>query len=289
MELLSSNGLIAAQDLYYLLAGDQKIRVLDATYSLPSSGLTPFQAFLTQRIAEAQFFDIDVVADQSAALPHTVPSEDYFAACASALGISNDHHVVIYDQSGLYMAASRAWWLFRLFGHKKVYVLEGGLESWIARGFPVVQGAVDAPEPERFQASLNPALIVTRNDLMDNLQTHNMRVLDARPVGRFEGTVPEPRPGMRAGHIPGSYNLPFVETLQKHSSHFREDDALEAIFSSTGLTNAEKVAISCGSGVTACTVALALFKARGQEAAIYDGSWSEWGDEQSGTPIEVSA
>lgn len=289
MQPLSTNGLIAAQDLYYLLAGDQKIRVLDATYSLPASGLTPFQAFLTQRIAEAQFFDIDVVADQSASLPHTVPSEDYFAACASALGISNNHHVVIYDQSGLYMASSRAWWLFRLFGHRNVYVLEGGLESWIARGFPVAQGAVDAPEPEHFQARLNTNLLVTRNDLMDNLQTHEMRVLDARPAGRFEGTAPEPRPGMRAGHIPGSYNLPFAETLEPHAAYFKDDDALEGIFGATGLAASENVAVTCGSGVTACTVALALFKARGQEAAIYDGSWAEWGDEQSGTPIEVSA
>lgn len=289
MQPLTPNGLIHAEDLYYMLGLRNDIKVLDATYALQRHDITPFQAFLTQRIEGAQFFDIDVVADQNAPLPHTVPSESYFAACASALGISNTDHVVIYDQSGMYMASSRAWWLFRLFGHEHVYVLEGGLGAWISRGFRVVQGDVEEPKPTRFDARLRPDLIVTRNDLMENLERPNMRVLDARPTARFDGTAPEPRPSMRAGHIPGSYNLPFPEILKPGSVHFKNDDELEEIFSGLNISQNEKLAVSCGSGVTACTVALALFKARGQSAAIYDGSWAEWGDERSGTPIEVSA
>lgn len=287
--LLSSNGLIHAEDVYYLLGGNEKIRLLDATYSVSAGGLSPFQAFLGRHIEGAQFFDIDVVADQEAPLPHTVPSPEYFAACASALGISNDEHVVIYDQSGAYMASSRAWWLFRLFGHDRVYVMEGGLQSWVARGFPVAEGAPEVPEPTQFQASLRQELIVTRNDLMNNLETGEIRVLDARPAARFNGDAPEPRQGMRTGHIPRSYNLPFTDVLDGRGGMFHHNAVLEKCFSTLGIDQDTSVAVSCGSGVTACTVALALFKARGQNAAIYDGSWSEWGDELAGTPIELSA
>lgn len=289
MEKLSDTGLIHAEDLYYMLGSNPGIKILDATYSLPGSQQSPFQAFLGRHIEGAQFFDIDVVADQDAPLPHTVPSPEYFAACASALGIGNNDHVVIYDQSGAYMASARAWWLFRLFGHERVYVLEGGLHSWVARGFRTAEGAPDAPEPAQFQAAMRRELLVTRNDLMDNLETDEFRVLDARPPARFSGETPEPWPGKRSGHIPKSYNLPFAAVLEDRSRHFKDDAALENIFSSLALTGEEKVAVSCGSGVTACTVALALFKARGQDAAIYDGSWSEWGDELAGTPVEVSA
>ncbi len=289
MQPLSTNGIIYAEDLYYMLGQRDDIKLLDATYSLPRHDITPFQAFLTQRIEGAQFFDIDVVADQNAPLPHTVPTPEYFAACACALGISNTDHVVIYDQSGMYMASSRAWWMFRLFGHQNVYVLEGGLGAWISGGFPVTQGEVEEPIPAKFTPYFQPDLIVTRNDLMENLARPHMRVLDARPPMRFDGTAPEPRPSMRAGHIPGSYNLPFASVLERGSVHLKNDDDLEHIFSDLKLSRDEKLAVSCGSGVTACTVALALFKTRGQSAAIYDGSWAEWGDETSGTPIEVSA
>ncbi len=292
MTSISDNGLIHAEDLYFILgAGKESVKILDATYALPGpmAHMPPFQAFLERHIEGAQFFDIDVVADQEASLPHTVPSADYFAACASALGIANTDHVVIYDQSGLYMASSRAWWLFRLFGHENVYVLEGGLQAWITKGFPVTDASPETPHTTNFQARIRNDLIVTRNDLMDNLITGRMRVLDARPEGRFEGTMAEPRPGMRAGHIPKSYNLPFSRVMDTASRHLHDEAVLAGIFESQGINADENIAVTCGSGVTACTVALALFKLRGQDAAIYDGSWTEWGDETAGTPIEVSA
>lgn len=289
MDKLSDNGLLHAEDFYYLLSTEKNIRILDATYALPGSGKNPFQAYLSRHIEGAQFFDIDVVADQESALPHMLPSPDYFAACASALGISNDDHVVIYDQSGCYMASARVWWMFRTFGHERVYVMEGGLYSWVARGFRTVEGAPEAPEPTHYTARFRPELVVSRNDLMDNLETKKTLVLDARSAERFAGEAPEPRAGLRAGHIPGSYNLPFSDVLDGRSSHFKDGEALEQTFSSLDIAPDANVAVSCGSGVTACTVALALFKARGQEAAVYDGSWSEWGDELAGTPVEVSA
>ncbi len=289
MDKLSDNGLLHAEDFYYLLGTEKKIRILDATYALPGSGKNPFQAYLSRHIENAQFFDIDVVADQETTLPHMLPSPDYFAACASALGIANDDHVVIYDQSGCYMASARAWWMFRTFGHDRVYVLEGGLYSWIARGFRTMEGAPEAPEPTQFIARYRPELVVTRNDLMDNLETGQRLVLDARSAERFAGDAPEPRAGLRSGHIPGAYNLPFADVLDGRSAHFKDDAQLEQIFSALDASPDADVTVSCGSGVTACTLALALFKARGQEAAVYDGSWSEWGDELAGTPVEVSA
>lgn len=288
-QTLSDNGMLHAEDLYYLLGSNSDIKLLDATYSLPGGQSSPFQAFLSRHIEGAQFFDIDVVADQEASLPHTVPSAEYFAACVSALGISNTDHVVIYDQSGAYMASSRVWWMFRLFGHKNVYVLEGGLGEWISRGFRVIEGAPEIPEATQFHASLRTDLIVTRNDLMNNLETGDIRVLDARPPARFNGDTPEPWQGKRSGHIPRSHNLPFGDLLDGRSHHLKPDDELEKAFAGLNISGEDKVAVSCGSGVTACTVALALFKSRGQDAAIYDGSWSEWGDETAGTPIEISA
>lgn len=288
-DLLTEKGVIPAEDVYYLLGGKEKdrIKLLDATFG-GVRGLSAYQAFLGARIENAQFFDIDVVADQEAPLPHTLPTPEYFAQCVSSMGISNDDHVVIYDQSGAYMASSRVWWMFRAFGHNRVYVLEGGLSAWKARGFPLTTGPADPPPPGDFEADFRPGLIVSRDDVAANLETGEFLVIDARPAARFVGIAPEPRPAMRAGHIPGSINLPFAEALEP-SSLFKSDNALEHLFAGHDLSPSAKLAVSCGSGVVACTVALALFKARGQEAAIYDGSWSEWGHIDAGTPVEVSA
>ncbi len=276
--------MIQAQDLYYLLGGNEKIKLLDATY-----GGHAYQSFLSQHIEGTQFFDIDAVADQNAPLPHTLPSADYMESCISALGISNDDHVVVYDQSGMYMASSRAWWMFRTFGHEKVYVLEGGLQHWIKEGFKIVSGPVEPPQTTDFKAVLNTNFIVTREDVLKNLSAPVFTVVDARPAERFHGQMQEPRDGMRAGHIPSSINLPFAALLDGYDRFLKPEKDIEEILSEKNLGSNDKIAVSCGSGVTACTVALALFKARGQNAAIYDGSWSEWGEESVGMPIELSA
>ncbi|PZQ43201.1 MAG: 3-mercaptopyruvate sulfurtransferase, partial [Micavibrio aeruginosavorus] len=199
---LSDNGMISAQDLYYMLGGKEKIKILDATYSLPTAGVSPLDAFLTRHIANAQFFDIDAVADQDAPLPHTMPSAEYFESCVESLGISSDDHVVVYDQSGAYMASSRAWWMFRVFGHENVYVLEGGMHAWTSGGFKTQSGPADAPALGNFKAALRSDLIVSKNDLLINIDNGGMQVLDARAPARFEGRSPEPWAGKRSGHIP---------------------------------------------------------------------------------------
>lgn len=286
---LSDNGMLPAQDLYYLLGGKEKIKLLDATYSLPQAGLSPFDAFLSNHIEGAQFFDIDAIADQTASLPHTVPTPEYFAACVSALGISNDDHVVVYDQSGAYMASARAWWMFRLFGHEQVYVLEGGLDAWRYGGFRTVSGPAPAPPPGMFTARLRPELLATKEQLVRNFGNAAARIVDARPPARFAGRAPEPWDGKRAGHIPGSVNLPHGDVLESATRNMKPAGAIERLFADAGLTPDERMIMTCGSGVTACTLALALYKATGRDSAVYDGSWSEWGDENAGTPVEVSA
>lgn len=286
---LSDNAMIAAEDLYYLLGGSEKIKILDATFALPHAGLSPFDAFLGKHIEGAQFFDIDVVADREAPLPHTLPDAAFFAECMAAMGISNDDHVVVYDQSGSYMASSRVWWMFRAFGHESVYVLEGGLAAWTYGGFPLVSGPPAAPALTSFKATLQPGLVVTKTDLLDNIDTGHLLVVDARPEARFCGHAPEPWQGKRAGHIPRSLNLPFGQLIEPSTRYLKDKMALEQIFEQHDIGPEAKLAATCGSGVTACTIALALFKARQQDCAIYDGSWSEWGDESAGTPVEVSA
>lgn len=288
-EKLSDNGVIAAEDLFYMIGGKEKIKIIDATYSLPNAGVSPFDAYLTRHIQGAQFFDIDVVADQEAPLPHTMPSAEYFASCVSAMGISNDDHVAIYDQSSAYMASSRAWWMFRAFGHENVYVLEGGLKAWIDGGFRIVSGPEDAPTPGIFTATLRQDLIVSKSDLLGNIETNNITVLDARPPARFAGTTPEPWAGKRAGHIPKSLNLFHGDVIDSGSRLLKSEAELERVFAALDLDTDSMLAASCGSGVTACTLALALYKARQQDCAIYDGSWSEWGDDSAGTPVEISA
>ncbi|MFA5592022.1 MAG: sulfurtransferase [Micavibrio sp.] len=291
MSLLSANGVVQAQDLYYLLgSGKQTIRLLDAGYGSPAPGLSPYQAFLSAHIEGAQFFDVNAIADQDSPLPHMLPDPAYFESSVESLGISSGDHVVVYDQSGYYMASSRAWWMFRYFGHERVYVLEGGLGAWKAQGFKLEQGPPVLPAPARFKASVNAGLLVTRGDVLSNVDKQSFAMLDARPAERFHGHAPEPRPDMRAGHIPGSRNLPFTALLASpRGGALRPEGELEEIFSALNLSPDEKIAASCGSGITACTIALALFKARGQDCAIYDASWAEWGHAENGLPVEVSA
>ncbi len=252
------------------------VRIIDATYGQPPSGLG---------IDKAVHFDIDLVADTSARQAHTIPSPAVFADAVGKLGIGNDDLVVVYDQTGMAFAAARVWWMFRLFGHDNVCVLDGGLPAWCAAGLPLAPKTA-APQPVFFTATFRPALFKQQADMLANITSPAFAVLDARDPRRFSGAVGEPRPGMAAGHIPGSRNAFFGSLIDPETGRLHNAATLHHHFDSENLPREGAIACTCGSGVTACVVALALYELGNRDAAIYGGSWSEWAT-TPGIPVET--
>ena len=253
---------------------DPDLRILDASWYLPDAGRDPRAEFDVAHIKGARFFDIDEVADLRSALPHTVPPVEKFMSRMRAIGVGDGHQVVVYDGAGLFSAA-RVWWTFRLMGFENVAVLDGGLPKWQAEGRPV--DAKPATIRDRHMiVKRQEHLIkdVTQVARAAKLEDHT--IIDARPTPRFEGTAPEPREGMRAGHIPNSQNVPF-STLLNDDKTMKPKADLQAIFDAAGADLAKPIITTCGSGVTACVLALALYQIGKTDAAVYDGSWSEWG------------
>ncbi|HEY1299105.1 MAG TPA: 3-mercaptopyruvate sulfurtransferase [Stellaceae bacterium] len=263
--------------------GDPHVRVLDSSFKLPGITPTAREDYNRGHIPGAMFFDIDEVAAPGTELPHMVPSAELFAQKMGALGIGDDDKVVVYDSAGL-SSAGRAWWMLRLFGHDNVALLDGGLPRWKAEGRPT-DSAVPAPAPQHFTARLDPATLRDQAALLANLATRREQVVDARAAARFAGSAPEPRPGMRSGHIPGSHNLPYDRLTDPATKELRSGEELAALFREAGVDLDRPVVTSCGSGVTACALAFALHLI-GHRAAVYDGSWSEWGL-PGATPVET--
>jgi thiosulfate/3-mercaptopyruvate sulfurtransferase len=259
--------------------------VLDATYHLPTAKRDPRAEYVREHIPGALFFDVDGISDPDSPLPHMLPAPDAFARAVEALGIGSDDHVVAYDSYGL-MSAARPWWMFRAFGHDRVSVLDGGLAKWKKEGRPVTDAKSVAAAGKRFQARLRPDLVRSKDQLLGNLKARTEQVLDARAAGRFQGTAPEPRAGLRSGHIPGSTNLPFNTLLDGQSQTVLPRAALLEQFAKAGIDLGRPVVTSCGSGVTACVLALGLELAGAKRVAVYDGSWSEWGL-PGNTPVET--
>lgn len=261
---------------------DPNVRVVDATFKMPGVLPLPHDDFLAAHIPGAAFFNVDTVADTSNPLPHMYPDDARFAREVEKLGISADSLVVVYDAGG-WVAAPRAWWMFLSFGHDKVRVLDGGLQKWRAEGRPVESGPA-SPRPGHFTARLDPAFIRTRAQLVDNLAARGEQVIDARPRPRFAGSVAEPRPGLRSGHIPGSLNLPYNELFDAATGIMKPLNELRKLFETAGLDLARPVVTTCGSGVSAAVLSLALYRLGVRGTALYDGSWSEWGA-ADGPPI----
>jgi thiosulfate/3-mercaptopyruvate sulfurtransferase len=255
--------------------GDPGIKIIDASYKMP--GVTPLPAddFLAAHIPGAVFFDVNAIADRNDPRPHMYPNAEQFARDVGALGISSDDTVVAYDAGG-WVAAPRAWWMFLSFGHRDVKVLDGGLQKWKAEGRPVESGAV-TPKPAKFRAKLDPGFVRSKQQLLGNIETKKEQVVDARPRPRFEGTVTEPWPGRRSGHIPGSRNVPYAELFDAKTSAMKPLEELRKAFSGAGVDLAKPIVTSCGSGVSALVLTLALYRLGVCGSALYDGSWAEWG------------
>lgn len=253
-----------------------RIRLLDASWHMPAAMRDAKAEFTAGRIPGAQFFDIDVISDPDSPLPHMLPTPDAFAASVSALGIGSGDTIIVYDTNGL-SSAARAWWMFRVFGHDNVFVLDGGLPGWTGTGGRVESGPVVAPVPGAFTPTYRAELVRSVEDMRANLEGGAEQVLDARAAGRFQAIVPEPRPGLRGGHIPGARNLPFTDILDPETKLMLSGDALGDRFAKAGIDLSRPVTTSCGSGVTAAVLALGLHRLGVNNVALYDGSWTEWG------------
>ena len=252
---------------------DDAVVVLDASWHMPAAGRDPGAEYAKAHVPGAAFFDIDQVSDHAASLPHMLPSPSEFAVAARRLGISNASTVVVYDSVGLF-SAPRVWWTFRAMGHDAVFVLDGGLPRWIAEGRPVETGW-RTPEHGEFKSHPRPELVRDLAQLTLALVDPTVQVLDARPSPRFRGETPEPRPGLRSGHMPGAKNLPFTGLIDGDA--LAPAERLRAAFEAAGVDPAKPAVTTCGSGVSAAVIALALARLGQSDAAVYDGSWSEWG------------
>jgi thiosulfate/3-mercaptopyruvate sulfurtransferase len=254
---------------------DSDVRIVDAAYRMPAMRPpTAAEEHAARHIPGAVFLDVDQVADRSRSLPHMLPQADQFARDVGGLGIGNDDLVVVYDR-GDYMGAPRAWWMFGVFGHDRVKVLDGGLKKWIAESGAVESAAV-TPAPKTFQARFNEKRVRGLEDMRKNVESRSEQVIDARSRERYEGTAPEPWPGRRSGRIPGSLNVPFTDVIDPATGEMRSASDLRKIFSAAHADLGRPIVTSCGSGVTAGVLSLALARL-GVDSALYDGSWAEWG------------
>ena len=249
--------------------------VVDASLHLPSTGRDPKAEFRAAHIPGALYFDMDDISDEKNPLPHMLPSTTKFASRVKKMGIGDGTRVVAYDTEGLYSAA-RAWWMFRIMGHDDVAVLNGGLKKWKAEGRPLEEGEPRRRTERHFTPRFHAELVRDAAEVKALIGSKAAQIVDARAAGRFEGRDPDPRPGLRKGHIPGSRNVPFGSLLNPDGT-LKNPVELQATFAKAGVDPQKPVVATCGSGVTAGVVALALALLGRPDAAVYDGSWVEWG------------
>lgn len=303
---MSTSEPVVSVDWLHANLKEPDMKVLDASWYMPDQQRNPLQEYQVAHIPGALFFDVDEISDQTSDLPHMLPSEEAFAAAVSALGIENKDGVVVYDGKGIFSAA-RVWWMFRAFGHDRVWVLDGGLPRWRASGFDVepsasndailkASAAAEAIKkvyngqpvgPITFHAKLEPHLVWSLDQVEKNIEEKTYQLIDARSKPRFDGVAPEPRKGIRSGHVPGSKCIPFPQMLDGSQTLLPVDE-LRKRFDQEGIAVEGPVVTSCGTGVTACILAMGLHRLGKTDVAVYDGSWTEWGMHPD-TPVATSS
>lgn len=264
--------------------GAPDLVIIDATWYMPNEGKDAHAEYLGEHIPGALFFDIDEIADTKSTLPHMLPPPEKFSSRMRGMGVGDGSRIVVYDSRGLYSAA-RVWWTFRVMGVDDVSVLNGGLPKWRREGLPLERGAPPNRTTRHFTARRNLELVRDLSDMKALLKDKSAQIIDARAPERFAGKAPEPRAGLRSGHIPGSHNVPFGKLLNQDGT-LKSAPELQRLFEQAGVGLNKPVVTSCGSGITASVLALGLAELGHRRTSVYDGSWSEWGADQS-LPIET--
>ena len=263
---------------------DPAVRIVDGSWHLPPTGRNGREEYGEAHIPGAVYFDIDAISDPDSSLPHMMPTAEAFAVAVGAMGIGNEHRVIVYDADGLF-SAPRVWWMFRAMGHNNVALMTGGFRAWQSEGHKVTD-EVPSPAASAFKAQFNPNMVRSKTQMRANMDSGAELVLDARAANRFAGTEPEMRPGVQPGHIPGSGNLPYAEITDAATGTFVSGDDLRIAFDAQGATGTQTVTTTCGSGVTACILGLGMHLIGRDDWAVYDGSWTEWGGSDD-TPKEA--
>jgi thiosulfate/3-mercaptopyruvate sulfurtransferase len=262
--------------------GSLGLRVVDGSWYLPGSGRDAAAEYAAGHIPGAVLFDLDASSDNSTSLPHMLPTAAVFASRMSTLGLNDTDDLVIYDGSGANLSAARVWWTFRVFGHQRVALLDGGIGKWRSERRPLEPGVV-TPGRGRYTARLDQSAVRDLAAMQANLKQRLEQVVDLRPAGRFRGAEPEPRPGVRSGHLPGSRNLPFTDLVGPDGTILPEGE-LRRRLEAAGIDLSQPIVATCGSGTSACALIVSLELLGHRNTAVYDGAWTEWGG-RSDTPV----